>query len=229
MQAAPIRITLRLIVSLIIAMASVATVSAYRQVGQERHRQQEELERRSRLLAETLQESVEPLVPQGAASQLQRLVERFGNRERLAGVAVYDSIGRSLAITPGVDTMLPTPPTIVSEATARGIDAGAFDRIGDKDVHASAVGGVRILEPASDLALALADQGQVAVRVRPVPKRDAARRTIDTSSTSASGWPSGTSATNDVTPRRIDSSSSSPSGSQQIPTCRRRRRRASSC
>jgi outer membrane protein insertion porin family len=29
------------------------------------------------------------------------------------------------------------------------------------------------------IALALADQGQVAVRVRPVPKRDAARRTID--------------------------------------------------
>lgn len=29
------------------------------------------------------------------------------------------------------------------------------------------------------LALALADQGQVAVRVRPIPKRDAARRTID--------------------------------------------------
>ena len=135
----PIRITLRLIIALIVAMATVATISAYMQVGQEKRRQQEEVERRSRLLAETLQESVEPLVPQGSPKNLQRLVERFGNRERLAGVAVYDSAGRPLAITPSLVAILPTPPHVAIEATAKGIDAAAFDVVGDKDMHVYAL------------------------------------------------------------------------------------------
>jgi trehalose-6-phosphate synthase len=130
-----VRITLRLIVALVIAIALVACFSAYFQVGQEKHTLQEELERRSRLLAESLQESIEPLLPNGPSGGLRRLVQRFGNRERLAGVAVYDAQQRPLAITTGLDSALATPPHIVGEAIDKGVDAGAFDRIHGKDMH----------------------------------------------------------------------------------------------
>lgn len=135
MQTKPVRITLRLIVALVIAIALVAWLSAYVQVGQEKHTLQEELERRSRLLAESLQESVEPLLPNGPSAGLRRLVQRFGNRERLAGVAVYDAQQRSLAITAGLDSALATPPSIVAEAIEKGVDAGTFHRVRGKDMH----------------------------------------------------------------------------------------------
>ncbi|HEU5262289.1 MAG TPA: trehalose-6-phosphate synthase [Gemmatimonadales bacterium] len=135
MQAAPIRITLRLIVALIVVIAAVAYLSAYFQVGGEKRKQEEEVERRSRLLAESLQESVEPLLPGGPSRSLQRLVARFGNRERLAGVAIYDAGGTALAITASLDSALSTPPDIVPEAIAKGVDMGAFDRIAEKDMH----------------------------------------------------------------------------------------------
>jgi trehalose-6-phosphate synthase len=135
MQTRPVRITVRLIVALVIAIALVAWVSAYFQVGHEKHALQDELERRSRLLAESLQESVEPLLPKGPSAGLRRLVQRFGNRERLAGVAVYDALQRPLAITSGLDTALAIAPHVVGEAIAKGIDAGAFDRILGKDMH----------------------------------------------------------------------------------------------
>ncbi len=85
------RITFRLILSLVVAVGTVAAFSAYLQVGQEKQRQEDELARRSRLLAEGLHETLEPLVQKGPSEKLQRLVEKFGNRERLAGVAVYDA------------------------------------------------------------------------------------------------------------------------------------------
>jgi trehalose-6-phosphate synthase len=131
----PVRITLRLIVAMIVAIALVASFSAYFQVEHEKQALQEELERRSRLLAESLQESVEPLLPDGPSVRLRRLVQRFGNRERLAGVAVYDAYQTPLAITTGLDTALKTPPHIVTEAIVKGVDAGAFDRIQGKDMH----------------------------------------------------------------------------------------------
>ncbi|MBI4054944.1 MAG: trehalose-6-phosphate synthase [Elusimicrobia bacterium] len=129
------RITLRLIVSLISVVASVAFFSAYLQVGHEQEKQQEELERRSRLLAESLQETIEPIMKRGASSNLQRIVERFGNRERLAGVAVYDTKGNSLAITSSLASALPVAPQAVTESLKKSVDVGAFDTIHKKEMH----------------------------------------------------------------------------------------------
>jgi trehalose 6-phosphate synthase len=52
-----------------------------------------------------LQESVEPLLNKAPDKNLQRLVERFSEREHLKGVAVYDTGGKALAITPGIATI----------------------------------------------------------------------------------------------------------------------------
>lgn len=129
------RITLRLILSLVVAVGAVAAFSSYFQVGQEKQRQEDELARRSRLLAEGLHETLEPLVAKGPSARLQRLVEKFGNRERLAGVAVYDAKETPLAITASLASALPTAPPTVREALAKGLEADGFDRVDKKEMH----------------------------------------------------------------------------------------------
>ncbi|MEK7747165.1 MAG: hypothetical protein AAB576_10900, partial [Elusimicrobiota bacterium] len=129
------RITFRLILSLVIAVGTVAAFSAYFQVGQERQRQEDELARRSRLLAEGLHETLEPLVQKGPSEKLQRLVEKFGNRERLAGVAVYDAKETPLAITASLAAALPTAPSTVRTAISEGKETGGFDRVDKREMH----------------------------------------------------------------------------------------------
>lgn len=129
------RITLRLIISLVLVIGSVAFLSAYFQMHQEKEKQQDELERRARLLAESLQEAVEPLLEKGPSKKLQALVEKFGNRERLAGVAVYDAKGTLLAVTARLASSLSTSTRIVFESLSSGVDAGEFDRLDEKEMH----------------------------------------------------------------------------------------------
>jgi len=133
------RITLRLIISLLVVVASVAAFSAFFQVRQEKLRQQEELARRSLLLAQSLQESVEPLLEKGPSKKLQRLVEKFGNRERLAGVAVYDLKGTPLAVTASLASALPAAPKVVNEAMGKGIDIGGFEVLNGRKLHLHAL------------------------------------------------------------------------------------------
>src|SRR5271157_4927233 len=126
------RITLRLLLSLIMGVSLVALVSSYLQVRQEDRRLREETERRAAVLAESLQESVEPLLGQQASKDLQRIVEKFGHRERLSGVAVYDADGRALAITPGLSPSLGHSPAIAWEAMRAGHGSGQFQEVDGK-------------------------------------------------------------------------------------------------
>ncbi len=129
------RITFRLIFSIVLAVGAVAAVSAYIQVGQEKIRQEEELARRSRLLAEGLEGTLAPLLLRGPSGELQRLVEKFGNRERLAGVAVYDAKQTPLAVTASLAAALPTPPQSVRDALSKGSESSGFDRLAKKEMH----------------------------------------------------------------------------------------------
>ncbi|MBI2884461.1 MAG: hypothetical protein HYY11_11250 [Candidatus Methylomirabilis oxyfera] len=68
--------TLRLIISLVLVVSTVARFSAYFQARQEKERQRKGLEHRSRLLASGLQETIEPLIEKRAISKVQRLAEK---------------------------------------------------------------------------------------------------------------------------------------------------------
>ncbi|MBI5244133.1 MAG: trehalose-6-phosphate synthase [Elusimicrobia bacterium] len=133
------RITVRLIVSLLVVVASVASFSSYYQVRQERQRQQEDLGRRSLLLAQSLQEAVEPLLEKGPSQKLQHLVEKFGNRERLAGVAVYDLKRAPLAVTESLAPALAATPKIVDDSLSAGTDIGRFMVLNGKELHLHAL------------------------------------------------------------------------------------------
>lgn len=78
---------------------------------------QEELGRRAAILADSLQELTEPLiVGTERLADLQRLVERFGNRERLAGVALYTADGQTLALTTSLPPQFHALPFLAEEA-----------------------------------------------------------------------------------------------------------------
>jgi len=98
------RITLRLIVSLIVVVVFVALISAYFNVRQERIKLYEEVESRSALLAESFRESVRNNLESKNHAGLQRMADKFQSQKQLEGVAIYDAAGNrivsSSALTP---------------------------------------------------------------------------------------------------------------------------------
>jgi len=129
------RISVRLIVSLIIGVTLIAFVFAHYQVRGEKRALRNDLERRAEILAESLEEIVAPLLEKRSRKDLQRVVERFGNRERLAGVVVYDRQGSTLAITSGLVTRLPGRPAMVVRATAEDAGRAEFLTLGARPMH----------------------------------------------------------------------------------------------
>jgi uncharacterized membrane protein affecting hemolysin expression len=108
------RISLRLIVSLILGVALVALLFAYFQVKAQKRALRVELQNRSALLADSLAQSVELVLESRSRKDLQVLVDRFGNRERLAGVVVYDAQQQPMAMTVGLAASLAHPPEVVT-------------------------------------------------------------------------------------------------------------------
>jgi hypothetical protein len=129
------KMTLRLIVSLVVTVGTVAAFSAFLQVRQERDQMRNEMERRARLLAEGLQETVAPLVQQRSSERLRKIVERFGNRERLAGVAVFDVNGDLLAGTNSLGASPVFPADLLDGVFSKNLDGSRFELIEDKERH----------------------------------------------------------------------------------------------
>jgi len=158
------RITFRLIVALVFTVAAVATISAYFQVQQERSRSKDEMERRSRLLAMSLQEPVQVLL-QGSSTNFQRLVERYGKREHVIGMAIYDAKGNTLAATEKLASGLSIARDLVMNALDRNADGSTLQKIGNGEIHLyvmplvdkdTAVGALAILQDATYIQSQLA-------------------------------------------------------------------------
>jgi trehalose 6-phosphate synthase len=127
------RTALKMVLPLIVSVAVVSGLFAWYQVRTERRILRNDLSRRAEILGEALQESAEPLLDRAPNKNLQKLVERFGEREHLKGVAVYDPSGKLLAITPGIAATFSTWPAVVKDATAKDKEEDAFVR--DKRVN----------------------------------------------------------------------------------------------
>src|SRR5262249_3568922 len=102
------RLSYRLILSLIAGVTAVSISFAVYPAGAEAHALKDEVQREALVLAESQQRSVEPLLESGNSRDLQALVDRFRDHERMAGMAVYDAKGQPLAITPGPASRLGT-------------------------------------------------------------------------------------------------------------------------
>jgi trehalose 6-phosphate synthase len=110
------KITFRLIVSLFVAAALVAGVFSYLQVENERNRLRQELTIRALATSEGLTLTLTEHLRTGSIERLKRVVERFGARTRLVGIAVYDSQGVNIALSPVLRTRLQITPNLVWES-----------------------------------------------------------------------------------------------------------------
>src|SRR5215469_11133141 len=96
------RLSARLCIALILSVAGVSLLFAYYQTREQTHSLQQDLQHSSLLLADSLSKSVEPLVANHSYRELQRLVDRFQDRERIAGIAVYGVGGAPLSVSAGL-------------------------------------------------------------------------------------------------------------------------------
>ena len=120
------KLSLRLIAALVVSISLVTFFVARNQVRSEKKGLRADLARRGEILTESLQETVEPVLQRGSENQLHRIVERFGDREHLAGVAIYDPNGKLLAASDRLGTNADVPPRVFDECKASDTGAGGF-------------------------------------------------------------------------------------------------------
>lgn len=132
-------LSVRLIISLIVGITVVSLAFSYYQVIAEKRGLRSELERRAELLGESLAGNVERSWEVGSDKELQKIVQRFGKREYMLGVAIYDPQGKLVAVTPELTQMMTATPSSLIEALAEDQNKAAFVRLGNQQVHILAV------------------------------------------------------------------------------------------
>ena len=125
----------RLIVSLIIGVTLVSLSSSYYEVLVQKRSLRRDLQRRAEVLGESLARNVERELDRDSIQALQRTVQRFGNREHLLGLAVYDRQGRLIAITKDLAPLMPAAPPVMSQALNENHGADVFQRLGTAPVN----------------------------------------------------------------------------------------------
>jgi trehalose-6-phosphate synthase len=129
------RFNLRIILSIVVVMSILVFLFTLAQVRQERERLTTDLERRSSLLGESLKETIEPLLEKGRPQDLQKIVEKFGNRERLAGVAIFDVKDKCIAATRPWSLHLSATPTFVTNVMNSNLEGGRIHNLGGKKMY----------------------------------------------------------------------------------------------
>jgi trehalose 6-phosphate synthase len=132
-------LTFRLTISLIVGITLISLFSSYYEVRSQKRAQRRDLEHRAEVLGESFADKVEPVLKMGSRKELQTIVDRFGDREHLTGVAVYNPEGGSIAITPGLAQQLTGEPAAVQQAATSGQSAGQYVRLGVASVYIYAV------------------------------------------------------------------------------------------
>jgi alpha,alpha-trehalose-phosphate synthase [UDP-forming] len=128
-------LSVRLIISLIVGITLVSLGFSYYQVVAEKRGLRSDLERRAEVLGESVAGNVEKSWESGSDRGLQRLVQRFANREHLLGVAVYDRQGKVVAINSELGQVLKAMPPDVARAMAERHGESSFVRFGKDPVH----------------------------------------------------------------------------------------------
>ncbi|HEV8586000.1 MAG TPA: trehalose-6-phosphate synthase [Methylomirabilota bacterium] len=108
--------TARFLGAIWIATLAITGGFAFFQVREEHARLHTDLERRGALLAESLRESVEPIVRRGARPAVERLLKKFARPDRQ--IVVYDGVATPLVAAPDPGAGHVTPE--VSEVIAQG-------------------------------------------------------------------------------------------------------------
>ena len=122
--------------SVVLVVSLVAVGFTLKQVDQERTTLTTNLGQRASLLADSLKESVEPYYANSLQpsfqSSIQKVVDKFANRERLAGIALYDNKGTLIATSSGLPKTIIENTKIVTEAMdSNKLNSDFFDTDGE--------------------------------------------------------------------------------------------------
>lgn len=87
----------------IVTIVSLIVITfTFNQVAQEEVRLKSDIQYRSTLLADSLKETVEPNFINKSEESLQNIVKKFEDKERLAGIAIYDNKGETTAVSSAI-------------------------------------------------------------------------------------------------------------------------------
>jgi len=115
-----VRYIFTIIGSVVLVVSLVSVGFNIRQVSKERETLKNNLEQRALLFADSLKESVEPYYVNSSQpsfqNSLQKVVDKFANRERLAGIALYDNKGTLVASSSGLPSIIIENTKIVGDA-----------------------------------------------------------------------------------------------------------------
>lgn len=106
-----------------------------KQADQERQSLADDLQYRTRLLADSLKESVEPGFSADSAQTVQKLLDKFGGRKRLAGLAVYDNKGNTVAVSSDLPAQVASDPPVVADAMDSDQSEDDFLKVADKNLY----------------------------------------------------------------------------------------------
>src|SRR3989344_9492252 len=109
----------QLIAAILVIITIIGLVVAaftVNQVGQEEVRLKSDIQYRSALLADSLKETVEPNFINKSNDYLQTVVDKFEDKERFAGIAIYDNKGDTIATSSSLPKDILEVQKIVSDA-----------------------------------------------------------------------------------------------------------------
>jgi hypothetical protein len=129
------RTTLKMVLPLIVSVAAGCLLFTAYQVRTERRILRSDLSHRAEILGDSLEESVEPLFDRRPDGSIQRLIEHFGQREHLKGVAVFDASGTTIATTFDVSPQLQSHAAAAIHAASHDLGYGEFVRINQAALH----------------------------------------------------------------------------------------------
>lgn len=131
-----ILIALLIVVTVVTLIVITFTIS---QANNEQDRLQNDLIYRSTLLANSLKETVEPNFINKSDNSLELVVKRFTDKERFAGLGIYDNKGNTIAASTTIPDATSSATQIVADAMDADKANGDFTNFGDKKVYALAV------------------------------------------------------------------------------------------
>ncbi|MGB2629116.1 MAG: trehalose-6-phosphate synthase [Candidatus Acidiferrum sp.] len=129
------RTTLRIVLPLAISVICVSLLYSAYQLRTERRNLRSDLTRRAATLAESLQDSIEAATGQTTSKNVQRIVARFGQREHLLGIGVYDRSGSVVALTSGLPAYFQSQPPVAAKAFKSDAGANEFLTASELPVH----------------------------------------------------------------------------------------------
>jgi len=109
------------------------------QVSNEEDRLKNDMVYRSTLLVDSLKETIEPNFINKSEDSLQDVVNRFTDKERFAGLGIYDNKGDTIAASSIIPEATTSAQQIVADAMDSDKAAGDFTSFGENEVYALAI------------------------------------------------------------------------------------------